>query len=117
MAYQLPDLAYGFDLPVSLMNCPAHFMAHLAAALPNHVMMECAMLGRGDGVVSHHVVEAGWITLTDRPGLGIEFDLARLRALAVDAPGGAARAGSWGRRRGAGLIEVRPGEGEEPGEE
>ena len=116
-ALLVADLAYGFDLPVSLMNCPAHFMAHLAAALPNHVMMECAMLGRGDGVVAHHVVEDGWITLTDRPGLGIEFDLARLQALAVDAPGGGARAGSWGRRRGAGLLEVRPGEGEEPGEE
>jgi L-alanine-DL-glutamate epimerase-like enolase superfamily enzyme len=116
-ALLVADLAYGFDLPVSLMNCPVHFMAHLAAALPNHVMMECAMLGRSDGVIAHHVVEDGWITLTDRPGLGIEFDPARLRALAVDAPRGGARAGSWGRRRGAGLLEVRSGEGDEPGEE
>jgi hypothetical protein len=92
-------------------------MAHLAAALPNHVMMECAMLGRGDGMIAHHVVEDGWITLSDRPGLGIEFDVARLQALAVDTPSGSARAGSWGRRRGAGLVEVRPGEAEELGEE
>jgi L-alanine-DL-glutamate epimerase-like enolase superfamily enzyme len=116
-ALLVADLAHGFDLPVALMNCPAHFMAHLAAALPNHVMMECAMLGRGDGVVSHHLVEDGWITLTNRPGLGIEFDVPRLQALAVEAPSGGARAGSWGRRPGAGLLEVRPGEPEEPGEE
>jgi L-alanine-DL-glutamate epimerase-like enolase superfamily enzyme len=116
-AMAVADLAYGFDLPVSLMNCPAHFMAHLAAALPNHVMMECAMLGRSDGVLGHHAIEDGWITLSDRPGLGIEFDPARLQALAVETPGGAARAGGWGRRRGAGLLEVRPGEDEEPGEE
>ena len=116
-ALPVADLAYAFDLPVSLMNCPAHFMAHLAAALPNHVMMECAMLGRSDGVVAQHVVEDGWITLTDRPGLGIEFDSARLQALAVETPSRGARAGSWGRRRGAGLVEVRPGEVEEPGEE
>ena len=30
------DMAYGFEIPVSLMNCPANYMAHLAAALPNH---------------------------------------------------------------------------------
>ena len=111
------DLAYAFDLPVSLMNCPAHFMAHLAAALPNHNMMECAMLGRGDGIIGQHEIEDGWITLSDRPGLGIEFDMARLAQLAAQVPSGKAKAGSWGRRRGAGLVEIAPNEAQERGEE
>ena len=29
-----------------MMNCPGHFMAHLAAALPNHMMMEVLLLDR-----------------------------------------------------------------------
>ncbi len=110
------DLAYAFDLPISLMNCAAHHMAHVAAALPNHNMMECAMLGRSDGLIGQHSIEDGWITLSDRPGLGIEFDMARLEQLST-APSGNARAGSWGRRRGAGLVEIPPDEVEERGEE
>ena len=110
-------LKVGLDLPVTLMNCAAHFMAHVAAALPNHVMMECAMLGRGDGLIGKHEIVDGWITLSDRPGLGIEFDEARLAQLAIDGPSKAAKAGSWARRRGAGLIEVGPDEPEEVGEE
>ncbi len=111
------DLAYAFDLPISLMNCPAHFMAHVAAALPNHNMMECAMLGRGDGIIGTHSIEDGWITLGDRPGLGIEFDMARLNQLTAQVPGNNARAGSWGRRRGAALVEIPPNEVAERGEE
>lgn len=116
-AMMVADLAYAFETPVSMMNCAAHFMAHAAAAMPNHIMMECAMLGRSDGLIGGHPIEDGWITLSDRPGLGIEFDLERLKQLAVEAPSGNARAGSWGRRRGAGLIEVAPWEKEEQGEE
>jgi L-alanine-DL-glutamate epimerase-like enolase superfamily enzyme len=111
------DLAYGFDLPVSLMNCAAHHMAHVAAALPNHNMMECAMLGRSDGILGQHSIEDGWITLSDKPGLGIEFDLERIEQLSIQSPSGNARAGSWGRRRGAGLVEISPAEVEERGEE
>ncbi|MBI4220359.1 MAG: mandelate racemase/muconate lactonizing enzyme family protein, partial [Chloroflexi bacterium] len=33
-AMQVAHMAYGFELPVSVMNCPANFMAHFAAALP-----------------------------------------------------------------------------------
>ena len=39
-ALQVADMAYGFELPVSVMNSPGNHMAHLAAALPNHIMME-----------------------------------------------------------------------------
>ena len=32
--------ADGFDLPVSVMNCPGNFMSEFAAVLPNHIWME-----------------------------------------------------------------------------
>ncbi len=45
------DMAYGSELPVSLMNCPANYMAHLAAALPNHNMMEVLDAGADQGMI------------------------------------------------------------------
>jgi L-alanine-DL-glutamate epimerase-like enolase superfamily enzyme len=45
-ALQVADLAYAFELPLSMINCPAHFLANVAVVLPNHMMME--------------VVEPGW---------------------------------------------------------
>lgn len=116
-ALQIAELAYAFELPVSVMNCPANFMAHLAAALPNHIMME--VLGAGRDVlmrVDNHI-ENGWIVLGDKPGLGIEFDEEKLAAALVDRPSPEAGSSLWGRRRGAGLYEVAPGEPEEVGEE
>ncbi len=108
------DLCHAFETPVSLMNCAAHHMAHVAAVLPNHIFMECAMLGRSDGLIGNHPITDGWITLSDRPGLGIEFDEARLRAMPLTTGG---KAGSWGRRRGANLLPLPPNEPEERGEE
>ena len=112
-AMQVADLAYGFDLPVSMINCQGNIMAHLAAALPNHMMMEVVGAGRevGMSLVDNHI-EDGWIVLGDAPGLGIVFDeewLARLAVNRLDPMGGAAQ---WSRRRGAGLYEVGPGEPE-----
>ena len=113
-AMQVADLAYGFELPVAMMNCPANIMAHLAAALPNHMMMEVVGAGREQGMslVDNHI-EDGWIVLGDAPGLGIAFDEAKLASLAVERPSPDAGASPWGRRRGAGLVEVGPDEPEE----
>ena len=113
-AMQVADLAYGFELPVAMMNCPANIMAHLAAALPNHMMMEVVGAGREQGMslVDNHI-EDGWIVLGDAPGLGITFDEAKLASLAVERPSPDAGASPWGRRRGAGLFEVGPDEPED----
>ncbi len=113
-AMQVADLAYGFELPVAMMNCPANIMAHLAAALPNHMMMEVVGAGREQGMslVDNHI-EDGWIVLGDAPGLGIAFDEAKLASLAVERPSRDAGASPWGRRRGAGLVEVGPDEPED----
>jgi L-alanine-DL-glutamate epimerase-like enolase superfamily enzyme len=113
-AMQVADLAYGFELPVAMMNCPANIMAHLAAALPNHMMMEVVGAGREEGMslVDNHI-EDGWIVLGDAPGLGIAFDEAKLASLAVERPSPDAGPSPWGRRRGAGLFEVGPDEPED----
>ena len=113
-AMQVADLAYGFELPVAMMNCPANIMAHLAAALPNHMLMEVVGAGREQGMslVDNHI-EDGWIVLGDAPGLGIAFDEAQLASLTVERPSPDAGASPWGRRRGAGLVEVGPDEPED----
>ncbi len=91
VALMIGELAYAFDEPVSVINCPAHFMAHEAAALPNRIMMEAAMLGRSDGLVYNHTIDSHWIMLSDGPSLGIEFDVARICQVAVRRRGGCAR--------------------------
>jgi L-alanine-DL-glutamate epimerase-like enolase superfamily enzyme len=106
-ATKVADLAYAYEVPVTLMNCAANFMAHLAAVLPNHIMMEVLDNGR-DAVFTHtHDIEDGWIVLNDEPGLGFTFDQAKLDAHPV-----AVRAGlsGWGRRQGAGLYVAGLGE-------
>lgn len=103
-ALQIAAIAYGFETPVTMMNCPANFLAHVAAVLPNHIMMECLDNGR-DAVLTHsHPIEDGWIVLNDEPGLGFTFDQKKLDAHAVTQPG---RFG-WGRREGAGMYLVGP---------
>ena len=65
------------------MNTPENFMAHLAAALPNHMMIEVVEAGRD---VCFHVdtkIEDGYVVLGDTPGLGIQFDEEKLQQLAV----------------------------------
>jgi L-alanine-DL-glutamate epimerase-like enolase superfamily enzyme len=115
-ALQIADLAYAFELPVSMMNCPGNFMAHVAAALPNHWMMEVVGAGREKVLQVDNHLEDGWIVLGDQPGLGLELDEAKIEAASADVPTSGARASLWGRRRGAGLFEVPPSEPDWPEE-
>ncbi|HUX85969.1 MAG TPA: mandelate racemase/muconate lactonizing enzyme family protein [Chloroflexota bacterium] len=115
-ALQIADLAYAFEIPVSMMNCPGNFMAHLAAALPNHWMMEVVGAGRENVLTVDNHIEGGWIVLGDQPGLGIAFDEVKLEEGSGDVPTSGSRASLWGRRRGAGLFEVPPTEPEWPEE-
>ncbi len=108
---QIAHLAYAYELPVSMMNCQANYMAHLAAALPNHLSMEVVDPGREHCLRFGHHIEDGHIVLGDAPGLGIEVDEGRLRALQANPP---ARQGKFpfARREGAGLYvkALEPGE-------
>jgi L-alanine-DL-glutamate epimerase-like enolase superfamily enzyme len=104
-AGKIAALAYAHETPVTMMNCAANYMAHVAATLPNHIMMEVLDNGR-DQVLTHtHDIEDGWIVLNEEPGLGFTFDEDALRACAVVGPG--ERFG-WGRRQGAGMYLVEP---------
>jgi L-alanine-DL-glutamate epimerase-like enolase superfamily enzyme len=109
-AMQVAHMAHGFELPVSMMNCPANFMAHLAACLPNHLMMEVVDVGMDTILHSDQYIEDGWIVLGDSPGFGLTFDEDKLAAATVDTPSRDAGASPWGRRQGAGLYEVPLGE-------
>lgn len=116
-ALQVADMAYAFELPVSMMNCPGNFMAHVAAVLPNHTHMEVLEAGREAAFDVDIHIEDGWIVLGDSPGHGISFSEEKLSKYEKKAPSRAGTASPWGRRRGAGLYEVGPNEPEELGEE
>ena len=51
-AMRVAQMADGFDLPVSVMNCPGSYMAHFAAVLPNHIWME--VVDAGQALVFDH---------------------------------------------------------------
>ena len=114
-AMQVAQACAVLELPVAMMNCPGHFMAHLAAALPNHMMMEVLLLDREPCFSVDNRIEEGFIVLGEAPGLGITVDEARLAALAEPLP-----AAPWQdpqpfpRREGAGLwIKGLTGEEQE----
>ena len=108
--WQVADLAYAFEIPVSVMNCPGSFMAHFAAALPNHIWMEVFNAGRTVGMTVDTKIEDGWIVLGDSPGLGLTFNEEMLDELAIQETAATVTSLPAGRRRGAGLYEVGPAE-------
>ena len=104
-ALQVAHMCAGFERPVSMMNCPGNFMAHLAAALPNHNMMEVVGAGREPCFTVDNYVEDGFIHIGEAPGLGITIDEAKLAAIEVERP--TPRPGMpFPRREGAGLYTV-----------
>lgn len=116
-AMRIAQMADGFDLPVSVMNCPGNYMAHFAAMLPNHIWMEVVDAGMDRSFDHDSRIEDGYIILGDRPGNGIEFDMANLEEFRVNERSASAAPSPWGRRRGGGLYVVDEGEPEEVGEE
>ena len=109
-AMQIAHLAHGFELPVAMMNCPGDFMAHLAAALPNHLMMEVVDAGWEQVIRTGAVLQQGCLVLDESPGLGLDVDEHALARCAVEKPSADAGPSPRGRRRGAGLYEVGPDE-------
>ena len=86
------------------MNSPGSFMTHAAAVMPNHTMLEVLGAGR-DALFDIDIrIEDGYLTLGERPGLGIEFDPDLLAAHTVEQASREAVASPWGRRPGAGLY-------------
>jgi L-alanine-DL-glutamate epimerase-like enolase superfamily enzyme len=81
---RIAELAAAFGLQVSMMNNPGRMMAHAAAAMPNHVMMEVLNVGRDVALSTDYTMEDGWIVLGDAPGLGIQFKDDQLERLGVE---------------------------------
>lgn len=106
-ALKLADLAYAFDLPVSLMNSPANYNAHVATVMPNHVMKEVVAAGRDRGLGSNSHIEDGWLILGNKPGFGLDFDEVELLDMekAYHETPASAMPRLWGRGKGAGLLE------------
>jgi L-alanine-DL-glutamate epimerase-like enolase superfamily enzyme len=110
--FQVAHFAEAYELPVSVIGAPGSAMAHVAAALPNHLMMEVKDLAPPPGVKIDNRFEDGFIVIGDSPGWGITVDeqeVARLQAKAK--PMGAAGFPK-GRRKGAGLYVIPPHPGE-----
>ena len=111
-ARQVANMCYAYELPVTMMNCPANFMAHLAAALPNHNMMEVVDPGREDAFESwDNHIEDGWIVIGNTPGLGISINTDKIDAL-QSADFNRKPGFPFPRREGAGLWikDIEPGE-------
>ena len=98
------DMAFGVERPIAGMNSPGNFFAHVAAAMPNHSMLE--VLAAGDDALFDIdiTLEDGWLVLGERPGLGIEFDIDRLRAHTVDRVSPGTGPSPLGRQPDAGLY-------------
>tara|TARA_Y100000758_G_scaffold100461_1_gene69581 strand:- start:63 stop:1229 length:1167 start_codon:yes stop_codon:yes gene_type:complete len=111
-ARQVANMCYAYELPVTMMNCPANFMAHLAAALPNHNMMEVVDPGREDAFESwDNHIDDGWIVIGNTPGLGISLNTDKINAL-QSADFNRKPGFPFPRREGAGLWikDIEPGE-------
>ena len=110
---QIANMAAMYNLPVSMMNCQANFMAPVAAALPNHTIMEVVDPGREHCLKFDNYIEDGHIVLSDAPGFGIEVDEAKLAALKANPPTGKGTF-PFPRREGAGRYLVPPRSDEVP---
>jgi len=92
-----------------MMNCQANYAAHLAAALPNHMIMEVVDPGREQCINFNHTIEDGFIHLSDEPGLGITIDEEALAQLQANPPEPERRRRNpFPRREGAGRFIVPP---------
>jgi L-alanine-DL-glutamate epimerase-like enolase superfamily enzyme len=110
---QIANMAAVYQLPVSMMNCQANFMAQVAAALPNHTIMEVVDPGREHVLKFNQSLEDGYIVMGEDPGFGIEIDEAKLEALQANPPTGKGKF-PFPRRAGAGLYLSPPDQSEVP---
>ena len=107
-AMKVANMAYAYELPVAMMNCPGNTMAHLATNLPNHMMMEVVDNGRELFFNTDHHIADGKIILGDKPGFGIDVDFDKLNELKVEKHSTPKHESSpFPRREGAGLI-IKP---------
>lgn len=106
-ALQVADLAYAHGLPVTVGYSPGKLMAHVAAALPNHMMIEVHDELTEEPIFdADNWVEDGHVVLGERPGLGLDVLRDELAAHAVETLTPGSGVGIRGRRAGAARLEV-----------
>jgi galactonate dehydratase len=79
---KIADMAHTYYIPFAphCVVSPIGTMAsaHVCAAVPNFLVLEWHWIQRLDlwkGFVKEgEIIEKGWITLTERPGIGVEMD-------------------------------------------
>ena len=87
-------------------------MAHVAAAMPNHLMMEVKDLAPPPGLKNDLHFEDGFIVLGDAPGWGWTVDEAEIERLQANPPATSGTGFPNPRRDGAGLYVIPPRPGE-----
>jgi L-alanine-DL-glutamate epimerase-like enolase superfamily enzyme len=103
-ARSVAELAEAFARPVTMGNDPGRAMAHLAAALANHTVMEVFDVGRDAALVDPLQIEGGCVVLNDDPGSGIAFDLDYLENHRAHSVPGGSLAGCYLRAPDAGKV-------------
>jgi L-alanine-DL-glutamate epimerase-like enolase superfamily enzyme len=105
-ARAVAELAEAFARPVTMGNDPGRGMAHLAAALAHHTVMEVFDVGRDAALVNPPPIRDGCVVLNEDPGSGVVFDLDYLESHRADRLPGRSLAGSYVRAPDAGLVGV-----------
>ena len=108
-AMRVAELAASHNLPVSVMNNPGRFMAHAAAAMSTHTMMEILHCGREVAMRCDHEIVDGVLVLGEQPGCGFTYDLDELAGLEVVSPSATTRERAYRRAPRTGRDERRSG--------
>ena len=104
-ALRIAEMADTFGMPFALVNCQGRYAAHVAAVMPNHLMMEVLDVGRDAVFTTDHTLEGGEIVLGEAPGIGLVFDEERLRTHAVERPSPGTPGSGYRRSPDSGLAE------------
>jgi L-alanine-DL-glutamate epimerase-like enolase superfamily enzyme len=102
-AMQVAEVAHAFELPVAMMSCPGEVVAHAAAAMPHHTMMEVIDAGLDAVVHTSHQISDGSIVLSsDVPGTGLSVNEDAMARLGTEQISPEAAQFPWGRAANAG---------------
>jgi galactonate dehydratase len=88
---KIADMAHTYYVPVAphCVVSPIGYMAscHVCAAIPNFLVLEWHWISRlqawKDFVKEGEIIQKGWVTMTDRPGIGVEMNDAAARKLVM----------------------------------
>lgn len=88
---KIADMAHVYNIPVAphCVVSPIGYMAscHVCAAIPNFLVLEWHWISRlqawKDFVKEGEIIEKGYVTVTDRPGIGVEMNDEAARKLVM----------------------------------